>query len=110
MDEITAKVFERLEAMKQQYEDLLEAVRVRYDDLQQQIAEQASEINTLRLRVKQLERPKMTNDEALKTFDALKRFDPSLNLVDFAAQYGMSYDALRSARSRRKRKDRNNAT
>jgi len=60
---------------------------------------------SLELRVKKLERARqMTNDEALRTFDTLRQADPSLTLPNFAEQYGLSYNALRQARSRRRKK------
>lgn len=100
MDETTARVYEKLAELEAKYEELQD----RCNDLQEQIAGQDGRINDLGLRLKQLERPRMTNDEALRLFDQLKNLDPSINLPSFAARYGLSADALRQARSRRRKK------
>jgi hypothetical protein len=65
-----------------------------------------SDVNDIGLRMKRLERPKMTNDEALTVFDVLKRTDASLTLPSFAAQHGLNYEALRKARLRKQKRDR----
>jgi hypothetical protein len=93
MDETTAQVIQRLNDLEQE----LEIWKQRTAELDQRLHE-------AELTLKQLERPKMTNDEALQTFDVLKRNDPSLTLPSFAAQHGLSYNALRQARSRRRKK------
>ncbi len=80
--------------------DLKEQIAALLEGLQQLDAR----VNELSLRMRQFERPKMTNDEALRTFNALKTLDASLSLSDFAHQYGFSYDALRQARARRQKK------
>lgn len=93
MDETTAQVIQRLNDLEAELGEWKELTR-----------NLLSQVNDLGLRLKQLERPKMTNDEALQTFDILKRNNPSLTLPSFAAQHGLSYEALRKARLRKQKK------
>jgi hypothetical protein len=95
MDEITAQVIQRLNDLEQEL-----------DHWRQRTAELEARLNEAELTLKQLMRPKMTNDEALDTFDVLKRTDASMNLPSFAAKYGLSYEALRKARLRRQKRDK----
>jgi hypothetical protein len=93
MDETTAQVIQRLNDLEQELREWKERTAALDDQVRQ-----------LQLDVNQLKRPKMTNDQALQTFDTLKRYDPNLNLRTFADQHGLSYNALRQARSRRRNK------
>jgi hypothetical protein len=59
-------------------------------------------IEALEQRVKTLEQlRRMTGAEALAVFDALKSLNPSLTLEMFADDYGMKYETLKKARTRR---------
>lgn len=80
------------------------ALRDYVQQVSDQLASLMEDVNDARLRLRQLERAKMTAAEALQLFDLLKREDPSLNLASFAAQRNLSYDTLRQARSRQKKK------
>ena len=62
------------------------------------------QLQMLEQRVKRLERARrMTAAEALESFEALKRLNPSLTLQAFADDYGMKYETLKKARTRRNR-------
>jgi septal ring factor EnvC (AmiA/AmiB activator) len=74
------------------------------------ISDLSQHITDLRKRIEQLEKPKMTADEALKLYDELKRLDPKLTLTKFAARYGLGLAGLRKARWRRQKKNEDVST
>lgn len=80
--------------------DLSEQVQA----LHEYTADLSERLRKMELRLRQVESPKMSASEALKLYDMLRLEDPTLNLATFAAQRNLSYDTLRQARSRQRRK------
>jgi hypothetical protein len=93
IDPTTYEITQRLNDLEQELNQWKEQVAILDDRLRQ-----------AELRLNQIERPKMSTDDALKLYEMLKHNDPSLTLASFAEQRGLRYDTLRQARSRRGRK------
>lgn len=83
----------------------LKYLEVQIEGLSGMVAQLQDELVKINQRLHRIERPKMSAAEALKLYEGLKSTtNPSLTLSDFAAEHGLSYNTLRQARSRQRRK------
>ena len=77
------------------------------DVVEHALVDHDQRLQSIELRMRKLERAqRITPEEALATFDALKRLNPSLTLQAYADDYGLKYDTLKKARMRLRRKAR----